>query len=103
MTIRKDQMWLCPALCSCTAVHRSERPPAGTAGRAGQKRDFIFHVAPPQDTAENGPQHRTANNISMAMLELTNVKSVQEASTAVTLSSPDTLPFPATTVISTVS
>lgn len=66
-------------------------------GHAGQKAGLHFPCgwAAPQDTAENGLQSTTAGHVSMAMSEVMTVKSLHEARTAITLSSPDT-PAPAT-------
>lgn len=87
-------MWLCSALSYCTAMCKTERDlrPLACAGSQAGNPEFVFHVACPQDTAENGPQSTTANNISLAIVSANEHEISVEARTVVILL-PNILPL----------
>lgn len=80
-----SQLWLCLALRgSAVLLDRAQQREASSwrqpdVPNRNETSFSIFHVAHPQDTAENGPQSTTANNISMAVSELLSVRSPPEA------------------------
>lgn len=63
MTIRTDQLWLCPA-----PRHRAATCTSETVGWPDKTPGLHSPCGCPQDTAENGSQSTTANNISMAVV-----------------------------------